>query len=108
MSDMTANASALILPAPTIAGAGTTTLAGPIVQASGIGRRFETASGFVEAIDGLDLAVQPGEFCVVVGPSGCGKTTLLRILAGLDRPTSGELSMFRADGTEPRNAMVFQ
>src|SRR3954451_12295236 len=105
MSDMTANASALILPAPAIVGAGTTTLAGPIVQASGIGRRFETASGFVEAIDGLDLTVQPGEFCVVVGPSVCGKTTLLRILAGLDRPTSGTLAMGRPGEPTPRNAM---
>jgi multiple sugar transport system ATP-binding protein len=47
--------------------------------------------GDVWAVDGVDLATKEGEFLVLLGPSGCGKTTLLRMLAGLERPTSGEI-----------------
>jgi NitT/TauT family transport system ATP-binding protein len=75
---------------------------------SGIGCRFETAAGSIEAIRDVDLSVEPGEFCVVVGPSGCGKTTFLRILAGLERATTGTFEL-RGDGNRtPTNAMVFQ
>jgi multiple sugar transport system ATP-binding protein len=74
------------------------------------GRRGETP---VEVLRQLDLTIEDGEFLVLVGPSGCGKSTLLRLLAGLDRPTSGEILI----GDRPvslvrpaqRNvAMVFQ
>ena len=47
--------------------------------------------GEVVAVDGISLAVRDGEFLVLLGPSGCGKTTFLRIIAGLERPTSGEI-----------------
>ncbi len=49
------------------------------------------------ALDRVALAVEPGEMLSLVGPSGCGKSTLLRLLAGLDRPTTGELRI----GSEP-------
>ena len=52
------------------------------------GRRGETP---VEVLRQLDLTIKDGEFLVLVGPSGCGKSTLLRLLAGLDRPSSGEI-----------------
>ena len=83
---------------------------GASVEAIGLGRRYETPDGPLDAIRDVDLSVPAGSFCVVVGPSGCGKTTLLRILAGLDRPTSGTLTMTRldGDGAPPTNAMVFQ
>jgi len=47
--------------------------------------------GDVHAVDGVDLATKEGEFLVLLGPSGCGKTTLLRMIAGLEDPTGGEI-----------------
>jgi NitT/TauT family transport system ATP-binding protein len=52
-----------------------------------VGREFDGQP----AVDAIDLEIQPGEFTALLGPSGCGKTTLLRLIAGLDRPTSGEV-----------------
>ena len=51
----------------------------------------------VAALQGLTLAVEEGEICVVLGPSGSGKTTLLRILAALDRPSAGRVRVFAID-----------
>ena len=81
---------------------------GASVRVQGLGRRFETPDGPVDAIRDVDLSVAAGEFCVIVGPSGCGKTTLLRIIAGLDRPTAGSVELKGANERAPTNAMVFQ
>jgi len=67
----------------------------------------------VRAVDGIDLAAREGEFLVLLGPSGCGKTTLLRMIAGLETPTSGRILINGQDvtGLPPRArdiAMVFQ
>lgn len=58
-----------------------------LVEGLGIGYRY----GEVKALEGFNMSVREGEIVSIVGPSGCGKTTLLSILAGLRRPTSGEL-----------------
>jgi len=81
---------------------------GARVEARGIGKRFLTPLGPLDAVRDLTLAIPPGEFCVIVGPSGCGKSTFLRMLAGLDAPTSGTLAVTRPDGAQPNNAVVFQ
>lgn len=56
-------------------------------------RDFRLGDAVVRAVDGIDLQVHEGEFVSVMGPSGCGKSTLLYLLAGLDRPTSGEIRL---------------
>lgn len=55
-------------------------------------RLSKTFPGGVQAIDSLDLSIQPEEFIALIGPSGCGKSTLLRLIAGLDQPTQGTLT----------------
>ena len=61
----------------------------PALTLSGIGRQF----GTVRALDNISLEVQPGEIICLVGHSGCGKTSLLRIIAGIDAPDEGQLTM---------------
>jgi spermidine/putrescine transport system ATP-binding protein len=51
----------------------------------------------VTAVDGIDLEIKPGEFFTLLGPSGCGKTTTLRMLAGFEQPTSGEIYLDGVD-----------
>jgi len=80
-----------------------------IVEARGLKKVF----GDVTAVDGVDVASEEGEYLVLLGPSGCGKTTLLRMIAGLERPTEGDeiIGGQRANDLPPRArkvAMVFQ
>ncbi|HUK92483.1 MAG TPA: ABC transporter ATP-binding protein [Methanomicrobiales archaeon] len=72
---------------------------------------FVTGSGErVPALDGINLTVEDEEFLCILGPSGCGKTTLLRIIAGLDTPTSGSIQVDgeALSGPSRRIAMIFQ
>src|SRR5260370_41348177 len=69
--------------------------------------------GPVIALSELSLTVRPGEYLVLVGPSGCGKTTTLRLVAGLETPTGGQVFFDSEDATQlpPHRrdvAMVFQ
>jgi len=71
---------------------------------------FPGRAGAVEALRGMDLQVDNGEFLAVVGRSGCGKSTLLRVIAGLLSPTSGRVLVDGTPVTGPRRdiAMMFQ
>jgi sulfonate transport system ATP-binding protein len=68
-----------------------------------VGKRF----GDKTVLDGIDLEVRAGQFLAVIGKSGCGKSTLLRLLAGLDRPSSGSLT-FPGEEGHGRTRFMFQ
>ncbi len=61
------------------------------ISLKGVVKEFATPAGNFAALRGIDMNVQPGEFVAVVGKSGSGKSTLLNLLAGIDRPTSGDI-----------------
>jgi NitT/TauT family transport system ATP-binding protein len=83
-----------------------------MLMARGLGRVFEGAgdAGAQAVLEDVSFAVSRGEFVSIVGPSGCGKTTLLNIVAGLLRPTSGtiEIGGRPVEGPGPDRALVFQ
>ncbi len=71
--------------------------AAPALEAVDVTRTYELEGVVVEALRGVSLAVQPGEYAAVIGPSGSGKSTLMHLFGCLDRPTSGIL---RVDGRD--------
>jgi NitT/TauT family transport system ATP-binding protein len=82
-----------------------------LIRIKGLEKRFTSRSGeAVTALSNINLEIQQGEFISVVGPSGCGKTTLLRILAGLEQASAGEVHSGSERITEPRAdaGVVFQ
>ena len=64
-----------------------------ILQTEGLKKYYGTGDTQVKALDGVDLAVEQGEFVAIVGTSGSGKSTLLHMLGGLDRPTGGKVTV---------------
>src|SRR6202048_3959985 len=80
---------------------------GAAIAIANLRKEYGEGPARVVALDGISLTIAPGEFCCIVGPSGCGKSTLLRILAGLDRASSGTIDIDAA-GWPVANAMVFQ
>src|SRR5215470_14938205 len=64
-----------------------------IIRLKGVTKNFETPAGSFAALRGIDLEIGKGEFVAVVGKSGSGKSTLLNMIAGIDRPSAGSVSV---------------
>ena len=82
-----------------------------LIVVEGVGKRYLTSSGPVDALRDVSLSVGAGEFCTLIGPSGCGKSTLLAVLGGLVTADAGrvEVDGRPVDGPDPRRvATVFQ
>jgi NitT/TauT family transport system ATP-binding protein len=83
----------------------------PKLSLRGVSKVFQNARGErVVALRDVSLDIAPGEFVCVIGPSGCGKSTILNILAGLERPTAGEVTIDGRpiEGAGPDRAVLFQ
>ena len=74
-----------------------------VVEAKGVGKTFGTGDGQTEALRGIDLQIEQGDFVSLIGPSGCGKSTLLRLIGDLVTPTTGTLLV---NGKEPERARL--
>lgn len=80
------------------------------LEISQVYKQFSTKKGNIVALENINMHVETGEFVCVVGASGSGKSTLLRLVAGLDFPTSGQITVDRQPVVEPGadRGMVFQ
>ncbi|MBT8133161.1 MAG: ABC transporter ATP-binding protein [Gammaproteobacteria bacterium] len=80
------------------------------LEVKDLSKTFETSGGTVTALKDINFKTHKREFVCVIGPSGCGKSTLIRILAGLESPTSGEVLLDgkAVHGPGPDRGMVFQ
>ncbi|MFO1170796.1 MAG: ABC transporter ATP-binding protein [Hyphomicrobiaceae bacterium] len=85
------------------AAAGSATGSPVVIDAENLSLTFETADGSVFALSDVNLKIADGEFVSLIGPSGCGKTTLLRIIADLEQPTAGKISV---NGLSPEGARL--
>ncbi|APH73014.1 ABC transporter ATP-binding protein [Aquibium oceanicum] len=79
----------------------------PIIHASGLGLTFETADGPVHALSDVNLEIGKGEFVSFIGPSGCGKTTFLRVIADLEQPTAGTITVNEMSPDEARKRRAY-
>ena len=80
------------------------------IDIQNLSHAFDLQGSSLEVLQSIDLSVTAGEFVALLGPSGCGKTTLLRLVAGLDRPTAGSIAADGAtiDRPDPSRILVFQ
>ncbi len=81
-----------------------------VLKVEDLGREFASNGGTVTALRKINLDIHRRELVCVIGPSGCGKSTLIRIIAGLDAPTSGRMLVDgkESSGPSPERGMVFQ
>jgi ABC-type nitrate/sulfonate/bicarbonate transport system ATPase subunit len=79
----------------------------PKIEVRSVSKKFQTRGGAVPVLDDLSFSVADGEFVAVIGPSGCGKSTLLSVLAGFERPDSGEVRVDDQTVREPRRKGIF-
>jgi len=81
-----------------------------ILEIRNVSKKFVSKNKEILALDNVTFNVKYNEFLSIVGPSGCGKSTLLRLIAGLEKPTSGEILMEgrRIEGPGAERGMVFQ
>lgn len=78
-----------------------------VIEASKLGLTFQTSDGPVRALSDVDLSIGKGEFVSFIGPSGCGKTTFLRVIADLEKPTSGTISINGMTPEQARQARAY-
>ncbi|TQV77786.1 ABC transporter ATP-binding protein [Denitrobaculum tricleocarpae] len=74
-----------------------------VVETEQLSLTFQTADGPVYALSNVNLTIEQGEFVSFIGPSGCGKTTLMRVIADLEQPTQGRITV---NGVTPRDARL--
>lgn len=74
-----------------------------VIDAQDLDLTFQTNDGPIHALSNIDLKILTGEFVSLIGPSGCGKTTLLRVIADLEKPTGGSISV---NGVSPEEARL--
>jgi NitT/TauT family transport system ATP-binding protein len=72
-----------------------------VIQATGLDLTFQTSDGPVQALKDVNLTIERGDFVSFIGPSGCGKTTFLRVMAALEQPTGGTITV---NGMSPEEA----
>lgn len=78
-----------------------------VVEAKNLELTFQTNDGPVHALSGVDLTVSKGDFVSFIGPSGCGKTTFLRIIADLEQPTGGSITVNGMTPDQARKARAY-
>jgi NitT/TauT family transport system ATP-binding protein len=78
-----------------------------VISARNLDLTFETNDGPVHALTGVNLDINQGDFVSFIGPSGCGKTTFLRVMADLERPTGGEITVNGVSPEEARRARAY-
>jgi D-methionine transport system ATP-binding protein len=89
-------------------GRGRTILSRPIVELKNVGKTFNTADGYLVALEGIDLTINEGDIFGVIGMSGAGKSTLVRCINLLERPTEGEVLFDGRDLTKMNPAQLRQ
>jgi NitT/TauT family transport system ATP-binding protein len=85
-------------------------MGGPLLAVENLTKTYRQPGGWLPVLNGLSFQVEDGEFLCLVGASGCGKTTILRLVAGLERPTTGQVRLAGTEVAHPQRSVgiVFQ